>query len=148
MEVRPQFMRSNTVTSFGRVISVRGSLARVGLLAPGQVLVSEARATVGRFISIRCAAATTIIAMITEVSCESPSTSDEYIATASVDLPRNILLTEPIATGTYAADLPNRAQLPSGRYMVRLVLDIGLDHYIGIQRELNLVRENPAARGR
>jgi len=79
-------MRSNTVTSFGRVISVRGSLARVGLLAPGQVLVSEARATVGRFISIRCAAATTIIAMITEVSCESPSTSDEYIATASVDL--------------------------------------------------------------
>src|SRR6187399_791802 len=86
MEVRPQFMRSNTVTSFGRVISVRGSLARVGLLAPGQVLVSEARATVGRFISIRCAAATTIIAMITEVSCESPSTSDEYMATASVDL--------------------------------------------------------------
>jgi len=86
MEARPHFMRSNTVTSFGRVISVRGSLARVGLLAPGQVLVSEARATVGRFISIRCAAATTIIAMITEVSCESPSTSDEYIATASVDL--------------------------------------------------------------
>src|SRR6187399_4863 len=86
MEVRPHFMRSNTVTSFGRVISVRGSLARVGLLAPGQVLVSEARATVGRFISIRCAAATTIIAMITEVSCESPSTSDEYMATASVDL--------------------------------------------------------------
>jgi DNA helicase HerA-like ATPase len=79
-------MRSNTVTSFGRVISVRGSLARVGLLVPGQVLVSEARATVGRFISIRCAAATTIIAMITEVSCENQPTSDEYIATASVDL--------------------------------------------------------------
>jgi hypothetical protein len=68
--------------------------------------------------------------------------------TASVDLPRNILLTEPIATGTYAAELPDRAQLPSGRYMVRLVLDIGLDHYIGIQRELELVRTDPAARGR
>jgi uncharacterized protein len=79
-------MRSNTVTSFGRVISVRGSLARVGLLAPGQVPVSEARATVGRFISIRCATATTIIAMITEVSCENQPSSDEYIATASVDL--------------------------------------------------------------
>jgi hypothetical protein len=79
-------MRSNTVTSFGRVISVRGSLARVGLLAPGQVPVSEARATVGRFISIRCAAATTIIAMITEVSCENQLSSDEYMATASVDL--------------------------------------------------------------
>lgn len=85
---RLQFMRSrfNTVTSFGRVISVRGSLARVGLLAPSQVPVSEARATVGRFISIRCAAATTIIAMITEVSCENQPSSDEYMATASVDL--------------------------------------------------------------
>ncbi len=85
---RLQFMRSrfNTVTSFGRVISVRGSLARVGLLAPSQVPVSEARATVGRFISIRCATATTIIAMITEVSCENQPSSDQYMATASVDL--------------------------------------------------------------
>ena len=85
MLVRPQFMRSNTVTSFGRVISVRGSLARVGLLASGQVPVSEVRATVGRFISIRCADST-IVAMITEVSCEDTPTSDNYIATASVDL--------------------------------------------------------------
>src|SRR6187399_2207779 len=91
MEVRPHFMRSNTVTSFGRVISVRGSLARVGLLAPGQVLVSEARATVGRFISIRCAAATTIIAMITDVSCEDLPSSDNYIASAGVDLLGEIL---------------------------------------------------------
>ena len=88
MGIRPQFMRSrfNTVTSLGRVISVRGSLARVGLLAAGQVSVSEARATVGRFISIRCATTTTIIAMITEVSCENQPSSDEYMATASVDL--------------------------------------------------------------
>ncbi len=74
------------MTSFGRVISVRGSLARVGLLAPGQVPASEARATVGRFISIRCAKASTIIAMITEVSCENQASSDQYMATASVDL--------------------------------------------------------------
>lgn len=88
MGVRPQFMRArfNTVTSFGRVISVRGSLARVGLVAAGPMPVTEARATVGRFISIRCAAATTIIAMITEVSCENQTSSDEYMATASVDL--------------------------------------------------------------
>src|SRR5205807_5019965 len=85
MGVRPQFMRSNTVTSFGRVISVRGSLARVGLLASGQVPVSEVRATVGRFISIRCADST-IVAMITEVSCEDLPNSDNYIASASVDL--------------------------------------------------------------
>src|SRR4029078_9421902 len=85
MLVRPQFMRSNTVTSFGRVISVRGSLARVGLLPSGPMPVAEVRATVGRFISIRCAGST-IIAMITEVSCEELLANDTYIASASVDL--------------------------------------------------------------
>jgi DNA helicase HerA-like ATPase len=72
------------VTSFGRVISVRGSLARVGLLAESQMPVSEVRATVGRFVSIRCASSV-IVAMITEVSCENMSSPD-YIAIASVDL--------------------------------------------------------------
>src|SRR6202040_2763282 len=76
---------STTVTSFGRVISVRGSLARVGLLATSRMGLSEARATVGRFVSIRCANST-IVAMITEVSCENLPTSDRYIASASVDL--------------------------------------------------------------
>ncbi|QFI71452.1 ATP-binding protein [Bradyrhizobium betae] len=73
------------MTSFGRVISVRGSLARVGLLAESQMPVSEVRATVGRFVSIRCASSV-IVAMITEVSCENLSSSDNYIAIASVDL--------------------------------------------------------------
>ncbi|HEX9214573.1 MAG TPA: DUF87 domain-containing protein [Bradyrhizobium sp.] len=72
------------MTSFGRVISVRGSLARVGLLAESQMPVSEVRATVGRFVSIRCASSV-IVAMITEVSCENLSSAD-YIAIASVDL--------------------------------------------------------------
>ena len=82
---------STIVTSFGRVISVRGSIARLGLLATGQMGPSDARATVGRFVSIRCAATSTIIAMITEVSCENLPTSDIYIATASVDLLGEIL---------------------------------------------------------
>jgi DNA helicase HerA-like ATPase len=73
------------VTSFGRVISVRGSLARVGLLAESQMPVSEVRATVGRFVSIRCASSV-IVAMITEVSCENLSRTDDLIAIASVDL--------------------------------------------------------------
>ncbi|WP_041748398.1 ATP-binding protein [Bradyrhizobium cosmicum] len=73
------------MTSFGRVISVRGSLARVGLLAESQMPISEVRATVGRFVSIRCASSV-IVAMITEVSCENLSSSDKYIAIASVDL--------------------------------------------------------------
>ena len=81
---------STAVTSFGRVILVRGSLARVGLLATSQMGVSEVRATVGRFVSIRCANST-IVAMITEVSCENLPTSDDYIASASVDLLGEIL---------------------------------------------------------
>src|SRR6267378_634629 len=79
------YRAGTTVTSFGRVISVRGSLARVGLLATGKMPVSEIRATVGRFVSIRCVNSV-IVAMITEVSCEDLPVSDIYIASASVDL--------------------------------------------------------------
>jgi uncharacterized protein len=73
------------VTSFGRVISVRGSLARVGLLATSQVTVSEIRATVGRFVCIRTSAST-IVAMITDATCEDLPTSANYVASAGVDL--------------------------------------------------------------
>jgi uncharacterized protein len=72
------------------VISVRGSLARVGIMATSHAPVSEVRATVGRFISIRCATST-IVAMITEVSRENLPTCDDYIASASVDLLGEIL---------------------------------------------------------
>jgi uncharacterized protein len=71
------------------VISVRGSLARVGLLATSHMPTSEVRATVGRFVSIRCAGSI-IVAMVTEVSCENLS-SDNFIAIASVDLLGEIL---------------------------------------------------------
>src|SRR6202140_2075775 len=81
---------STTVTSFGRVISVRGSLARVGLLAVSQMGLSEVRATVGRFVSIRCANSP-LVAMITDVTCEDLPTSDSYIASAGVDLLGEIL---------------------------------------------------------
>ena len=76
---------SAIVTSFGRVILVRGSLARVGLMANGKMGPSEMRTTVGRFVSIRCNT-TVLVAMITEVSCEDLPTSDNFVATASVDL--------------------------------------------------------------
>jgi DNA helicase HerA-like ATPase len=74
-------------TPFGRIISVRGSLARLGIHAAPHMGQFEARATVGRFVSIRCASSN-VIAMITEVSCEglSPADRDRYVATASVDL--------------------------------------------------------------
>ena len=71
--------------SFGRIISVRGSLARVGLLAVNPMTPAEMRGTVGRFVSIRCSTST-IVAMITEVSSEDMNRSDIYVASASVDL--------------------------------------------------------------
>jgi DNA helicase HerA-like ATPase len=80
---------SASKTPFGRVISVRGSQARAGLLAANSMGPSEARATVGGFVCIRCAHST-IVALITEVSCENLS-SAEYIAIASVDLLGEIL---------------------------------------------------------
>src|SRR6201989_728580 len=51
---------------------------------------SDVRATVGRFVSIRCANST-IVAMITDVTCEDLPSSDNYIASAGVDLLGEIL---------------------------------------------------------
>jgi DNA helicase HerA-like ATPase len=70
---------------FGRVILVRGSQARVGLLGGGGVAPHEVRATVGRFLSIHCATST-IIGLITEVTSEHMTPEDPYLAIASVDL--------------------------------------------------------------
>ncbi|MGB3867786.1 MAG: ATP-binding protein [Xanthobacteraceae bacterium] len=76
--------------SFGQIISVRGSQARAGLYALPRASQDEMRATVGRFVSIRCAA-TTIVAIITEVTSEHLPDSDRYFACASVDLLGEIL---------------------------------------------------------
>ncbi len=54
-------------------------------MATSQTSLSEIRATVGKFVSIRCNAST-IVAMITDASCEDIPTSDNYIASAGVDL--------------------------------------------------------------
>jgi DNA helicase HerA-like ATPase len=83
----PLMTSAPPVSPFGHVISVRGSSARIGILITPQMNQFEARATVGRFISIRCNRSH-VIAMVTEVSCEglSPQDKELYIATASVDL--------------------------------------------------------------
>jgi DNA helicase HerA-like ATPase len=72
------------------VISVRGSMARVGLLTSGQMEMSEVRGTVGKFVSIRNANST-IVAMITDVTTEGMQNSETYIASAGVDLLGEIL---------------------------------------------------------
>lgn len=68
----------------------------------------------------------------------------ETTPVAVIVLPRNMLLTEPVRTAAFSVSLPEPATLPSGRYVVRLILDIGLDHYIGLQRTVDLVRDTPA----
>jgi hypothetical protein len=64
--------------------------------------------------------------------------------TAVVTLTRGTLLTQPILTGVFSVKLPDAALLPSGRYMVRAIIDFGVDHYIGTQREMNIERDVPA----
>jgi hypothetical protein len=61
--------------------------------------------------------------------------------TAVVSLARSTLLTEPIVSGLFSAKLPDSSSLPSGRYLVRAIVDYGVDHYIGTQREIDLTRE-------
>ena len=65
--------------------------------------------------------------------------------TAVINLARNTLLTEPILTGLFSASLPEPSSLPSGRYIVRAIVDYGVDHYIGTQREMTIDRNAPIA---
>jgi hypothetical protein len=78
-------LNSPQPAALGRVISVRGSQARVGLMTTSQITDANVRATVGQFFGIRTAT-TIIVAMITEVSRENLPPTDNYIAIASVDL--------------------------------------------------------------
>jgi DNA helicase HerA-like ATPase len=70
--------------SMGRVISVRGSLARIGLMAAA-ASDGSINATVGQFFGIRTAKST-LVAMITEVSRENLPAASDYVAVAAVDL--------------------------------------------------------------
>lgn len=57
-----------------------------------------------------------------------------------VALPRTTVFREPQNSAIIAVPLPPAEQLPSGAYSVRLILDIGLDHLIGVQKNINLQR--------
>lgn len=73
------------IAALGRVVSVRGSQARIGVVASPEVTPTTLRATVGQFFGIRSAKAT-IVAIITEMSRENIDMRDNHIAVASVDL--------------------------------------------------------------
>ena len=58
----------------------------------------------------------------------------------SVVIPRESVFPEPNRTRAIYVQLPDSEQLPSGRYLVRVIFDIGIDHYIGIQKEMDIDR--------
>lgn len=64
----------------------------------------------------------------------------------SVVIPRRTIVTEPVTTGILTAKLPDHQELPSGRYLVRVLLDIGLDHYIGVEKQVEVRREPTGSR--
>lgn len=64
--------------------------------------------------------------------------------TAVAHFARGTVLPEPVNTALFTAMLPDSAALPSGRYLVQAILDIGLDHYIGVRKELEINREAPS----
>lgn len=59
-------------------------------------------------------------------------------AVVAVAVPRAMVLPEPVPTRVLSVDLPDARTLPDGRYRAVVLLDIGLDHYLGIQRELEI----------
>jgi hypothetical protein len=60
------------------------------------------------------------------------------VPVSSTVVPRATVLTGPVPTRLLAARLPDAAALPPGRYLVRVLLDIGVDHYLGVQKEVEL----------
>jgi hypothetical protein len=53
---------------------------------------------------------------------------------------RRTALTEPVRNVILKTRVPAEDTLPAGTYLVRAILDIGLDHYIGIQRQMEIGR--------
>jgi hypothetical protein len=61
--------------------------------------------------------------------------------TDTVVIPRSPSLPEPFDTTTITVPLNDAGALPSGQYLVRAVLDIGTDYYLGAQKEMLVSRE-------
>jgi hypothetical protein len=64
----------------------------------------------------------------------------ETVADATVPWRPQTLLPQPVKEGQFTAVFPDVKVLPPGKYVVRAIMDIGLDHYIGAQKELEIAR--------
>src|SRR5437667_4768826 len=86
-QLRAQSHQPNAATQpLGRLLSVNGSQAGIGLLAPVPNL-DGVRATVGKFVGIQCGQSR-LIGVITDVSIQKLAVAREqgYAASAQVDL--------------------------------------------------------------
>ena len=64
---------------------------------------------------------------------------------ATVTLERNVLLPEPIAATVLRGKLPDGATLPDGRYVARGIVDVGLDHYLGAEKTVQVTHAGSKA---
>lgn len=60
------------------------------------------------------------------------------VSVATAVIPRATLLTDPAPCRILTAVLPSASALPPGRYLVRALIDIGIDHYLGVQKEMEI----------
>jgi hypothetical protein len=60
------------------------------------------------------------------------------VPAATAVIPRATLLTDPAPCRIFTATLPSASALPPGRYLVRALIDIGIDHYLGVQKEMEI----------
>jgi hypothetical protein len=71
----------------------------------------------------------------------SGSSSGGAAPTATAVISRATVLTDPAPCRILTAALPSASVLPPGRYLVRVLLDIGVDHYLGVQKEMEIGRD-------
>jgi hypothetical protein len=62
----------------------------------------------------------------------------EHKPVATAQIGGEPLLPEPINKCTFAAALPDASKLPPGRYRVRVVMDAGLDHLMGAEKDMDI----------
>ncbi|HEV8578332.1 MAG TPA: hypothetical protein VGX68_04560 [Thermoanaerobaculia bacterium] len=60
---------------------------------------------------------------------------------ATAVIRRATVLTDPAPCRVLSADLPASSSLPAGKYLVLILLDIGVDHYLGVQKEMEIGRD-------
>ena len=57
----------------------------------------------------------------------------------------DVSLPAPVNPAEYWSTLPSAEELPDGTYLVRTILDFGLPHYVGGQKEITITRPEPVS---